>query len=190
MPTDPSKFPIVAPPHLLPTIGLPPYAFVSGKFPHPLRDSDGHGEPDPSQSVKWSGPDDWATCPTYLRGIDLFNHGYYWEAHETWELLWNAAGREDCHADFFKALIKLAVSALKARENRPNGVRRLAAAARDLLDDIRPMLVGSGDVYMGFSLAELRRHADWLTHHCEDISRDCDAPVRVVVPFVLTTSAK
>ncbi|TGQ49534.1 DUF309 domain-containing protein, partial [Mesorhizobium sp. M1C.F.Ca.ET.210.01.1.1] len=24
-------------------------------------------------------------------GIDLFNHGYYWEAHEAWEPLWHAA---------------------------------------------------------------------------------------------------
>ncbi|MET2831203.1 DUF309 domain-containing protein [Mesorhizobium shangrilense] len=24
-------------------------------------------------------------------GSDLFNHGYYWEAHEAWEPLWHAA---------------------------------------------------------------------------------------------------
>jgi len=187
MSTDSTDSATVAPPRLLPAVSLPPYAFVSGKFPHPLRDDDGHGEPDLNQSVRWGGPAKWQDCTLFLRGIDLFNHGYYWEAHETWELLWTAAGREDCHADFFKVLIKLAISALKARENRPNGVRRQATAARDLLDDIRPILVGSGDVYMGTSLTELRRHADWLAQHCDDISQNCNSRVRIVVPFVLAT---
>ncbi|MER9007639.1 DUF309 domain-containing protein [Mesorhizobium sp. M0862] len=26
-------------------------------------------------------------------GIDLFNHGYYWEAHEAWEPLWQTANQ-------------------------------------------------------------------------------------------------
>jgi uncharacterized protein len=24
-------------------------------------------------------------------GLDVFNHGYYWEAHEAWEGLWQVA---------------------------------------------------------------------------------------------------
>ncbi len=32
-------------------------------------------------------------------GVDLFNHGYYWESHEEWESLWHAAGRRGVVAD-------------------------------------------------------------------------------------------
>ncbi len=48
-----------------------------------------HGEePQPAELIV----DDWLRCRDYLRGIDLFNHGYYWEAHEVWEGLWHTAG--------------------------------------------------------------------------------------------------
>lgn len=47
----------------------------------------------------------------YLRGIDLFNHGFYWESHEAWEAVWISAGRRGSVADFLKALIKVAAAA-------------------------------------------------------------------------------
>ena len=37
-------------------------------------------------------PEQWHLCRPYLYGIDLFNDGYYWEAHEVWEGLWHACG--------------------------------------------------------------------------------------------------
>jgi hypothetical protein len=65
-------------------------------------------------------------------GIDLFNGGCYWEAHETWEALWHAAGRVGPTADFLKGLIKLAAAGVKLREGRPAGLRRHADRAREL----------------------------------------------------------
>jgi uncharacterized protein len=59
----------------------------------------------------------------YLRAVALFNAGYYWEAHEVWEVLWHAAGRHGPTADVLKALIKLAAAGVKVREGRENGVR-------------------------------------------------------------------
>jgi hypothetical protein len=50
----------------------------------------------------------------YLRGIDLFNFGYWWESHEAWEGLWRACGRRGPAADFLKGLIKLAAAGVKA----------------------------------------------------------------------------
>ena len=49
----------------------------------------------------------WRECREYLRGIDLFNYGYYWEAHEVWECLWHACGRQGPTSEFLKALIRL-----------------------------------------------------------------------------------
>ncbi|WP_292396668.1 DUF309 domain-containing protein, partial [Mesorhizobium sp.] len=49
--------------------------------------------------------------------IDLFNHGYYWEAHEAWEPLWHTAKQSTQHRLFFKGLILLAAAArVKIRE--------------------------------------------------------------------------
>ena len=70
----------------------------------------------------------------FLRGVELFNAGYYWEAHEVWEELWHAEGRRGPTADVLKALIKLAAAGVKVREGRENGVRthcrRAAASVR------------------------------------------------------------
>lgn len=68
----------------------------------------------------------------YRFGIDLFNHGYYWEAHEAWEQLWQAEGRTGAVADFFKGLIKLAAAGVKAREGVPAGVIGHARRAAEL----------------------------------------------------------
>jgi hypothetical protein len=67
-----------------------------------------------------------------LFGIDLFNHGFYWEAHETWEQVWISCGRAGREADFLKGLIKLAAAGVKLREGRPIGVQRHASRAREL----------------------------------------------------------
>jgi predicted metal-dependent hydrolase len=75
----------------------------------------------------------WQQSEEYLYGIDLFNHGYYWEAHEAWESLWHAAGRKGPEADFLKGLIKLAAAGVKAREGNPRGVGRHAQRSAELL---------------------------------------------------------
>src|SRR5688572_20912239 len=113
-------------PRYCPERPLPPYSYVTGLTPHPTSDPRGHSfgqhEPPPA-------PLDEATYrnnPIYRYAIDLFNHGYYWEAHEEWEALWHAAGRAGTTAEFLKGLIKLAAAGVKAREGRPAGVRQHA----------------------------------------------------------------
>lgn len=64
--------------------------------------------------------------------VDLFNHGYYWEAHEVWEHEWIAAGRCGPWADLIKGCIKLAAAGVKAREGRPAGIVRHGMRAKEL----------------------------------------------------------
>jgi predicted metal-dependent hydrolase len=119
---------------------LPPYTYVPGRAPHPVNDPRGHSfgmHPAPASPPD---PDDARSCPEFLWGVDLFNHGYYWEAHEAWEAVWIAAGRTTPEARFVQALIKLAAAGVKAREGRPEGVRRHAARARELLAEVRTSL--------------------------------------------------
>jgi hypothetical protein len=65
--------------------------------------------------------------------LDLFNGGWYWEAHEAWEGSWSALGRTTPDARFIQGLIHLAAAAVKIREGKPNGVARHTQRAWDLL---------------------------------------------------------
>jgi hypothetical protein len=67
-----------------------------------------------------------------LRGAELFNAGYYWEAHEVWEAVWHGFGRHGAAADVVKALIKLAAAGVKVREGQEHGVRIHAGRAAAL----------------------------------------------------------
>ena len=122
-------------PRFVPDVPLPPYSFVPGRFPHPVSDPAGHMYGKPPERPAAPDPDRWEECEAYLRGVDLFNYGFYWEAHETWEGLWHACGRRGPTADFLRGLIKLAAAGVKVREGVPAGVashaRRAAAIFRD-----------------------------------------------------------
>jgi hypothetical protein len=173
---------MVSPLRLAPEFPLPPYAYVTGRFPHPTRDraghSHGHAPPAPAPLV----PERWRDSREYLFGCDLFNHGYYWEAHETWEGLWQAAGRKGVTADFLKGLIKLAAAGVKAREGRPQGVRRHAKRAIELLERVSEHTKQQD--YLGLDVAELIEVARSLESH-PPTCRESDAPVEIVFDFRL-----
>lgn len=122
-----------SPPRYCPARPLPPYSYVPGQSPHPLSDPGGHsfGRHDPPAAALDEAT--WRRNETWLYAVDLFNHSYYWEAHEAWEALWHAAGRKGPTANFLKGLIKLAAAGVKAREGRPAGVRQHALRAAELL---------------------------------------------------------
>jgi hypothetical protein len=143
-------------PRLVPDEPFPPYAFVPGQFPHPVSDPAGHSFGVAAQPVPALAPERWEENRHYLYGIDLFNAGYYWEAHEGWESLWHACGRTGRTADYLKGLIKLAAAGVKVREGRREGVVGHARAAADLF-----RRAGSpNERYLGLSLGELVHFAD------------------------------
>lgn len=105
---------------------LPPYTYVPGHAPHPASDPAGH--------MRDSGvPDDWTPSDHLRWGKKLFQHGFYWEAHEAWEHLWMELGRTSDEALIVKGLIKLAASAVKCREGNAVGSKRHAVRAVELL---------------------------------------------------------
>jgi hypothetical protein len=144
-------------PRLVPDEPLPPYTFVPGRSPHPVSDPAGHSfgvTPRPETF----DPARWQDSHGYLRGLDLFNHGFFWEAHEAWEALWHACGRRGVPADLLKGLIRLAAAGVKAREGRPAGVRSHAAAAGALFAAVARALGVDGRP-LGLDLADLAERA-------------------------------
>lgn len=91
---------------------LPEYAHRPGQTIHPNKEG-GHyfGKKEPEQ--KPLTQENYVIHHEYLYGIDLYNHGYFWESHVYWEAAWNGCGRKGQTADFLKALILLAAGRLK-----------------------------------------------------------------------------
>lgn len=145
-------------PRLAPDRALPPYAFVPrGHWPHPVRDPRGHshGHVPTAEPLL---PEKWWTNSTYLFGFDLLNHGFYWEAHEAWEVLWRMALRQDhVLAVFLKGLIKLAAAGVKVREGVAAGVGSHAGRAAELFDEAAVLTHAIN--YCGCDLADLSRRA-------------------------------
>ncbi len=169
----------------MPDEPFPAYSYVTGRFPHPTRDAAGH-----SFGVKpmlCEAPDEgrWRECRPYLFGLDLFNHGYYWEAHEVWESVWQAAGRTGVAADFFKGLIKLAAAGVKARERRPAGVKRHAQRAAELFRQVARQLSSGQGSYFGLALEPLIDLAEKLAGGSIPLKELIGAPVEVVFRFTL-----
>ncbi len=172
------------PPRFVPEVAFPPYTFVPGRTPHPIRDAAGHLFGQSPQSPPPLEPARWRDSRAYLRGVDLFNHGYYWEAHEVWEGLWAAAGRKGMTADFLKALIKLAAAGVKVRQGQPRGVAGHAAGAAELFRQLARQL-GEDAVYLGLRLLDLLSFAEQIERQAVSLDADEEVGVKVIFAFVL-----
>ena len=137
----------------LPHEPFPAYAYTPGRDPHPVRHPDGHSYGVELPAPEPVDPNDWRSSHDYLRGIDLFNAGYYWEAHEAWEGLWNVSGRAGAVAMLFQALIALAAAGLKLRIHNALGTTAHSRRADWLLEDA---IREAGPRQMGLDLRELQ----------------------------------
>ncbi len=142
-----------------PDLQLPPYAYVSGHdLPHPVTNpaghlfaaaNSGHDHEPPISSATLAAlptePNDFrralatllAENTDWLYALDLFNAGFYWEAHEAWEGFWHPLGRATPAARFVQGLIHLAAACVKIREGKPAGVKSHTQRARELIGEIR-----------------------------------------------------
>ena len=96
------------PPRLVPCRSFPAYAYLPGRHPHPVRDTDGH-----SYGLQLDKGVIGAETELFW-GADLFDAGYYWKAHEAWEPFWHAADRESAERSILKGLILLAAAGLSS----------------------------------------------------------------------------
>ncbi len=102
-----------------------------------------------------------ATDPNaFLWGMDLFNHGYYWEAHEAWEARWRTAGRETAERNLLHGLILLAAMGVKLRECKLDAARRHGKRAASFLGQVAGASVGKLVKLLGLSPACLAARAE------------------------------
>lgn len=143
------------PPRFVPDRPFPPYAYLPGRHPHPTRDPEGHSYGAALETAEPPVPEDWRACGDYLYGIDLFNHGFYWEAHEAWEGLWVACGRQGATATYLQGLINLAAAGFKARWGNARGLRANAGTASRLFTSAARRLGAGGVRHMGLDVRAL-----------------------------------
>ncbi len=154
---------------------FPPYRYLPFQGdrgrPHPRNDPAGHSYHDDEDYLPQFTADDWSTCEPYLYGVDLFNHGYFWEAHEAWEAVWLAAGARETNCGIFvQGLIQLAAAQLKRVIGSPPGAESLTAAGCEKL----AMAEG---IFLGIDVATLIA----TTHRC--LREDCGEFPLIVLRF-------
>ena len=121
---------------------FPAYRFVPGKAPHPTCDPDGHSYNKTPVQLGIFKSGDWQSCDEYLYGIDLFNHEYWWEAHEVLEAIWVAAGRRTVTGLFIQGLIQIAVAHLKWFQGLHDTASRMASEGLEKTKSIKGFYMG------------------------------------------------
>jgi predicted metal-dependent hydrolase len=83
---------------------------------------------------------DSAPRTNYEQGIELFNRGDFFEAHEVWEELWLACPAAERR--FFQALIQAAVALHHFGRGNYTGASRLFHSGRRYMEPYRPTYLG------------------------------------------------
>ena len=149
---------------------FPAYKHVPGRTPHPTRDPAGHSFDGPAPDLPDLNHGDWRKCEPYLYGIDLFNAGYWWEAHEVLEGLWHAAGIGTPAAHVLQAIIQCAAAQLKASTDHAVGARRLFEHAHS-------HVLWRRDRQLGLDLVGM------LADTGAFVTGDTDRPARLILAF-------
>lgn len=76
----------------------------------------------------------------YLIGVQLFNRGDYFEAHEAWEDIWRATA--DAQRDFYQGLIQVAVALCHYFNGNATGAHRLYDRSMAYLAPYGPTTLG------------------------------------------------
>ena len=169
-------------PRWLPQKNFPPYAYLPGKKPHPVRDPTGHSYHVEHIPVAAGASLD---SDAFLWGLDLFNHGYYWEAHEAWEGLWQVADRDGPLRMLLKGLILLSAAGIKIREGKHAAAVRHTGRAAALLRRLMNVPDRAFERALGMSPATLAEYAEAATRRPADLQETAPGQPQPVFNFIL-----
>ena len=145
---------------------FPEYRYIPGENPHPTRDPKGHSYNKPVNELSGFSPEEWSTCKEYLFGIDLFNFGYWWEAHEVLEAVWISAGRNTDTGLFVQGLIQLSAAHLKGLQGYRSAARKLTLSGLSKMKD-------NNGKRFGIDISKLRSDIE------EYLSGNCATPITI-----------
>lgn len=121
---------------------FPAYRYVPGLHPHPVVNPEGHSHHAPPPE-RWDGSLPWEQDEAWLHGLDLFNHRYWWEAHEHLEGLWHQVRRsQPLTGHGVQGLIQVAVCLLKRHMGNERAYGRLRERGLAHLAHVGPVWRG------------------------------------------------
>lgn len=78
--------------------------------------------------------------PRFIKGIDEFNQGLFFECHETLEEIWLEDHGDD--RKFYQAIIQIAAGYFKLEQGVPAGAIKLWRTGLEKLEPYRPVYLG------------------------------------------------
>jgi hypothetical protein len=165
---------------------FPPYRFVPGRHPHPTASPRGHsyrapGEPEPH--VTFYPPEAWFKSPDYLYGCDLYNHAFWWEAHEAWEGLWKTTPGASAQRHFLQGVIQVSAAHLQLFQASEQGVSRLRETSRNHLE--KSLLLAGRDDIMGLDARAWMAGVESYFRRCVDEAAGVMAHNAQFYPYVV-----
>lgn len=126
----------------LPDLPFPSYAFLPGQGTHPHHNPDHWSVNLDELESRQLTVENYRNHKVFLCGIDLFNHQFYWETHEVYELLWNQLGRKSQTAKFCQGMVLLGASGVKYKLNQVAPAEGHLKRARELFQSLDFPLFG------------------------------------------------
>lgn len=108
---------------------FPKYRYVPSVHPHPVIDPKGHSYKKEEEKPEYLPHEKWKQNDLYLYGVDLFNNGYWWEAHEAWESIWLTTQKNDMEGQYLQGLIQFSAALLKLFSGNRKGFESLLREA-------------------------------------------------------------
>ncbi len=126
--------------------------------------------------------------PRLAEGVDHFNAGRFWEAHESWEVLWMKAEGEE--RQFLQGLIQLTAAYHHAQRGTLSGAARLFEAA---LRRMHPFPGGHDEIDRSAAVSAAARHRIWaeelVKHHSSEPLARAEWPVLTICAPLLQGSS-
>jgi hypothetical protein len=156
---------------------FPPYRFIPGLNPHPVRDPLGHSYGHSPAALSYLPPKQWRENGSYLYGVDLYNHAHWWEAHEAWEDVWHTTDKGSAQGQFLQGLIQISAAFIKWHLHQFDGLKKLYELGIARLEGVcvkNPQFMG---VDLEAHIAKLKKHfylttqsepqnwPDWRPHY-------------------------
>jgi len=107
----------------------------------------------------WAPDIDWMGHTRFLHGCDLFDHRFFWEAHEVLEDIWHAIPRSHSDRERVQFLIQASACCLKRHVGALSPARTLLERCRERRDRFEPV-VFQPDALLD-SLEEFINGGDW-----------------------------
>ena len=160
------------PPRLEPDLPFPIDRFIPGEGPRPTSSQL------PGEILLIPQNDQWNRCIHHRHAIDLFNHGFYWEAHEEWESLWRMLPKKTPQRWALQALIQSAAALLKEHMGHRRASQTLLNNALRHMEAASSHALVRGTPVLSIDLLELT----------QNLSRWGDAPGECAPPVIRLSS--